>query len=210
MKVYTPVQCRVPFSACPRNQKYGGSTSLGQAQQPGPDHCTPASGHTACHSCILARGIGSMLSSCHRACGQTRRVVSHCTRSCPQPGHRPGRLLPSVRAMHSGGGAGGAGAGTSASVSGVKASAAATSAQRRPWSSVKGVIMDMDGTLTLHGAIDFARMKRRVGIPRDMDVLSAISKMDAEAAARATAIVEEEERLGLQNVRTWLNPRARG
>ena len=111
--------------------------------------------------------------------------------------------------MHSGGGAGGAGAGT-ASVSGVKASAAATSAQRRPWSSVKGVIMDMDGTLTLHGAIDFARMKRRVGIPRDMDVLSAISKMDAEAAARATAIVEEEERLGLQNVRTWLNPRARG
>ena len=75
---------------------------------------------------------------------------------------------------------------------------------------MKGVIMDMDGTLTLHGAIDFARMKRRVGIPRDMNVLSAISKMDAEAAARATAIVEEEERLGLQNVRTWLNPRARG
>ena len=111
--------------------------------------------------------------------------------------------------MHSGGGAGGAGAGT-ASVSGVKASAAAPSGQPQPWSSVKGVIMDMDGTLTLHGAIDFARMKRRVGIPRDMDVLSAISKMDAEAAARATAIVEEEERLGLQNVRTWLNPRARG
>lgn len=67
---------------------------------------------------------------------------------------------------------------------------------------VRGVIFDMDGTLTLHGAIDFARMKARVGIARDADVLTAIAKMGhgTPEAQRALEIVEEEERAGLERV----------
>jgi len=65
---------------------------------------------------------------------------------------------------------------------------------------VRGIVFDMDGTLTRHGAIDFARMKRRIGIRREEDTLTAIAAMDTAAQARALKIVEEEERAGLAKV----------
>ena len=72
---------------------------------------------------------------------------------------------------------------------------------------VLGVVFDMDGTLTLQGAIDFARMRARVGAPRGTDVLEHIAAQPAAARAALEAAVIEEETAGL--ARMALAPDAR-
>lgn len=73
---------------------------------------------------------------------------------------------------------------------------------------VLGVVFDMDGTLTLQGAIDFVRMRERVGAPRGTDVLEHIaSQPDAAVRAALEAAVVEEEDAGL--ARMALAPDAR-
>ena len=77
-----------------------------------------------------------------------------------------------------------------------------------PMGRILGVIFDMDGTLTLPGAIDFAAMRSRVGAPRGVDVLEHIATHeDADERARLHSILEDEEETGFR--RQELMPDAR-
>mmetsp|Transcript_13161 Transcript_13161/g.34438 ORF Transcript_13161/g.34438 Transcript_13161/m.34438 type:complete len:91 (-) Transcript_13161:1639-1911(-) len=59
--------------------------------------------------------------------------------------------------------------------------------------AVRGVVFDMDGTLTAPFLIDFTAMRARTGI-LEGDLLAEIEKMETRAdRERMTAIVEEEE-----------------
>lgn len=65
----------------------------------------------------------------------------------------------------------------------------------------RGVVFDMDGTLTLPFQIDFARMRQRVGVPPAADIVAFLREKhagDESALAEAMAIVEEEELLAFR------------
>eukprot|EP00050_Salpingoeca_kvevrii_P003578 m.227720 g.227720 ORF g.227720 m.227720 type:complete len:263 (-) comp10851_c4_seq4:1233-2021(-) len=70
---------------------------------------------------------------------------------------------------------------------------------------VRGVVFDMDGTLTAPHAIDFARIRARCGLPAFSEhdpathsIVEMIRSMgDPVREAHCMAIVEEEEELGL-------------
>jgi HAD superfamily hydrolase (TIGR01549 family) len=58
---------------------------------------------------------------------------------------------------------------------------------------VRGVIFDMDGTLTVP-VIDFKKMRADIGIPdSEPDILKALMKMDEERRARAFRVIVEHE-----------------
>ena len=66
-----------------------------------------------------------------------------------------------------------------------------------------GVVFDLDGTLTAPHAIDFVRMRERIGMPAAAgSVLHWIEAnvTDATERARCHAVVEDEERLGLERM----------
>ncbi len=67
---------------------------------------------------------------------------------------------------------------------------------------VEGIIFDMDGTLTMPGAIDFSAMYKRCGFSRrDGDIILQIEALaDEEARAAAYQIVVEEEMIGISNM----------
>jgi phosphoglycolate phosphatase-like HAD superfamily hydrolase len=66
---------------------------------------------------------------------------------------------------------------------------------------LRGVVLDVDGTLTMPHAIDFAAMRRRVGAPRGVDMLAHVAAQpEAERAALHAAIADEEEQ-GLARAR---------
>lgn len=54
------------------------------------------------------------------------------------------------------------------------------------------VVFDMDGTLTLP-TLDFAEMKRRIGVPLTSDILGSVNAMSAKDRARSMAVIEEME-----------------
>lgn len=64
-----------------------------------------------------------------------------------------------------------------------------------PARAVQGVVFDLDGTLTRPGAIDFAEMRRRIGMEERGSVLHWIERTAQadEEAARLHAIVDEVE-----------------
>ena len=66
---------------------------------------------------------------------------------------------------------------------------------------LKALIFDMDGTLTLPGAIDFSAMRSRIGAPIGVDILSHVeaAPTDEERRVRAAAVADEEAR-GLERV----------
>ena len=74
--------------------------------------------------------------------------------------------------------------------------------------AVLGVIFDMDGTLTLPGAIDFKAMYRRIGLQRhkDKDLLTLVGELPEAERARAMQIIYEEEMAGInrQEMRSGL------
>ena len=57
---------------------------------------------------------------------------------------------------------------------------------------LKGVIFDMDGTLTLP-ILDFLAMKKRIGIPPEADILPTVLRMPQKERERALKIIEECE-----------------
>lgn len=70
------------------------------------------------------------------------------------------------------------------------------SAARRGTKAVlRGVVFDMDGTLTKPN-LDFAQMYQRCGVPMSADLLSAIAAMPPDRAASARAVVDEMEAEG--------------
>eukprot|EP00808_Paulinella_micropora_P026565 g25625.t1 len=64
-------------------------------------------------------------------------------------------------------------------------------ATERPF--LRGVVFDMDGTLTKPN-LDFAEMHRRAGVALDADVIRETQKMPLEQRAKAEAAIEEIER----------------
>eukprot|EP00035_Acanthoeca_spectabilis_P017012 m.355412 g.355412 ORF g.355412 m.355412 type:complete len:63 (+) comp16597_c1_seq37:160-348(+) len=52
---------------------------------------------------------------------------------------------------------------------------------------LRGVVFDMDGTLTRLN-LDFAEMKRRAGIAPTGDILNSIAAMPPDEAAAASAV----------------------
>ncbi|GAB5034629.1 pyridoxal kinase [Nannochloropsis oceanica] len=66
---------------------------------------------------------------------------------------------------------------------------------------IRGVIFDMDGTLTRPGQIDFKRIHARLNIPDAEDILSFIEGMRSAAEREAAlTVVEEEEMRGFIDV----------
>ena len=60
---------------------------------------------------------------------------------------------------------------------------------------LKGVIFDMDGTLTVP-ILNFLEMKRRIGLSSEADILPTVHQMPKEEMERAMKIIEECEAEG--------------
>ena len=65
---------------------------------------------------------------------------------------------------------------------------------------VSAVVFDLDGTLTLPGAIDFARMRERILCPSTSDILAHVEQRPLAERAALHAMIAEEEELGLARV----------
>lgn len=67
---------------------------------------------------------------------------------------------------------------------------------------IEGAIFDLDGTLTQPGAIDFARMRERIGMGNSGSILHWIEEHapGPEEAESMRAVVWEEEVLGLERM----------
>lgn len=82
--------------------------------------------------------------------------------------------------------------------------------------TIRAVAFDMDGTLTLPGAIDFKRMRARMLCPPHLDVLDHVAAAPTPAAAAALAAIIVEEELAAETrlmpdvhvVGQWLRARA--
>ena len=61
--------------------------------------------------------------------------------------------------------------------------------------AIKGVIFDMDGTLTIP-VLNFSEMRARIGLPQGADILAAVANMVADERERAMEIIEECEEEG--------------
>jgi hypothetical protein len=69
--------------------------------------------------------------------------------------------------------------------------------------AVTGLILDLDGTLTKQGAIDFDRIRRRIGMPDGMGSILHWVERDSKTEVERTErvrIVVEEEKLGLERM----------
>jgi phosphoglycolate phosphatase-like HAD superfamily hydrolase len=79
-------------------------------------------------------------------------------------------------------------------LSGVRASAASLmTSSKKP--VLRGVVFDMDGTITKPN-LDFKLMYERCGVSRENDLLAEIAKMPAEKAAVALEVIDEMEAEG--------------
>lgn len=60
--------------------------------------------------------------------------------------------------------------------------------------ALKGVIFDMDGTLTIPGDLSFAELRSRFGIPKAADIMQCLASKPEPLRSEATRAVEELER----------------
>eukprot|EP00741_Cyanophora_paradoxa_P020388 tig00021254_g19679.t1 len=58
---------------------------------------------------------------------------------------------------------------------------------------LRGVVFDMDGTLTCDGAIDFVEMRRRAGIPDGHDILQYVHGLPPGERERVMDIIDQVE-----------------
>lgn len=65
---------------------------------------------------------------------------------------------------------------------------------------VKGVIFDMDGTLTIP-VLNFMEMKRRIGLNPTDDILPTVQKLPPKEREEAMAIIEDFEEEGVRNMK---------
>ena len=76
--------------------------------------------------------------------------------------------------------------------------------QDEPLTEIKGVIFDMDGTLTLP-VLDFKGIRESLGLTPGSDILPTVQKYSPEERAKAMAIIEEYEEDGLRKLQVSLN-----
>jgi HAD superfamily hydrolase (TIGR01549 family) len=72
-----------------------------------------------------------------------------------------------------------------------------SSSGQRP--TLRGVVFDMDGTLTKPN-IDFAEMYRRCGVDINSDILAEVEQMSPQEKEKALQIIHEMEELGRQTL----------
>lgn len=65
------------------------------------------------------------------------------------------------------------------------------------WVEIKGIIFDMDGTLTLP-VLNFKEMRAHLGLCPNQDILPTVLSFPPDRRARAMAIIEELEEEGIQ------------
>lgn len=66
--------------------------------------------------------------------------------------------------------------------------------------AIAGFIFDLDGTL-VETALDFAAMRREMGLPQGLPLLEAFAQLDAAEAGRCRAILDRHERDGAARAR---------
>ena len=64
---------------------------------------------------------------------------------------------------------------------------------------IKGVIFDMDGTLTIP-VLDFKGIRNSLGLAPGSDILTTVQKYSPEERAKAMVIIEEYEEDGLRKL----------
>ena len=73
---------------------------------------------------------------------------------------------------------------------------------------IKGIVFDLDGTLTAPGLIDFAAIRHAIGCPGDQTILEFLAELrghDEAAHDQALATVERFEAEAARNVRAAAN-----
>lgn len=68
---------------------------------------------------------------------------------------------------------------------------------------IKGVIFDMDGTLTIP-VLNFNQMRERLGLSKDQDILPTVQGFPPQERAKAMAIIEEFEEEGVRLMKVCL------
>ena len=63
---------------------------------------------------------------------------------------------------------------------------------------IRGVVFDMDGTLTLPNSINFVRLRQRLGVSKGEELLSVLTNGSEESRVKAGLIIEEEEKIGAE------------
>lgn len=64
---------------------------------------------------------------------------------------------------------------------------------------IKGILFDLDGTLTRPGALDFPAIKREMGCPEDQPILEYLESQSAERKSRLLHILEMKEEIAAKN-----------
>ena len=64
---------------------------------------------------------------------------------------------------------------------------------------IKGIIFDMDGTLTIP-VLKFNEMRARLGLSPNQDILPTVLGFPPDRRAQAMAIIEEMEEEGVQKM----------
>lgn len=64
---------------------------------------------------------------------------------------------------------------------------------------IRGVLFDLDGTLTLPGALDFPAIKEEMGCPSEVPILEYIESRGEEERAHLYKILEKHERKAAKN-----------
>ena len=67
------------------------------------------------------------------------------------------------------------------------------------WVPIKGVIFDMDGTLT-KPVLNFSDMRQRVGVPPSQDILQYVNSLTGEDKVKAMTVIEEIEEEAINKV----------
>jgi hypothetical protein len=84
-----------------------------------------------------------------------------------------------------------------------RASSSGPQSQDEPLTEIKGVIFDMDGTLTLP-VLDFKGIRDSLGLTPGTDILPTVQKYSPEERDKAMAIIEEYEEDGLRKLQVSL------
>ena len=76
-----------------------------------------------------------------------------------------------------------------------------------PLIEIKGIIFDMDGTLTIP-VLNFSEMKTRLGLSPNQDILPTVQSYPPEERAKAMSIIEEFEEEGVHRMKVHImNPK---